>query len=280
MAETVQISKPAPFIEALGQTYADMLTRQIGKPVQTAAFAPQVAPETALQQQARSLASGLGGYQPYLTGAEQAQQRAAALASPTAYQAYMSPYQQDVISTTLQEFDVQAQKGIPALQSRAIQAGAFGGGREGVALGEYQAASDRNRAALQAQLLQQGFGQAQQLAGQAFGQQQQLAQAQAGLAQLQPQLLGQQIGTLGTLGGQQQAQQQAILDAQRQAAETAAYEPYQRLGFFGTGVTGLMGGYPGQYQFTQTPQPSPLQTALGVGSTLAGIYRTIKGPFS
>jgi hypothetical protein len=280
MAETVQISKPAPFIEALGQTYADMLTRQIGKPVQTAAFAPQVAPETALQQQARSLASGLGGYQPYLTGAEQAQQRAAALASPTAYQAYMSPYQQDVISTTLQEFDVQAQKGIPALQSRAIQAGAFGGGREGVALGEYQAASDRNRAALQAQLLQQGFGQAQQLASQAFGQQQQLAQAQAGLAQLQPQLLGQQIGTLGTLGGQQQAQQQAILDAQRQAAETAAYEPYQRLGFFGTGVTGLMGGYPGQYQFTQTPQPSPLQTALGVGSTLAGIYRTIKGPFS
>jgi hypothetical protein len=280
MAETVQISKPAPFIEALGQTYADMLTRQIGKPVKTSAFAPQVAPETALQQQARSLASGLGGYQPYLTGAEQAQQRAAALASPTAYQAYMSPYQQDVISTTLQEFDVQAQKGIPALQSRAIQAGAFGGGREGVALGEYQAASDRNRAALQAQLLQQGFGQAQQLAGQAFGQQQQLAQAQAGLAQLQPQLLGQQIGTLGTLGGQQQAQQQAILDAQRQAAETAAYEPYQRLGFFGTGVTGLMGGYPGQYQFTQTPQPSPLQTALGVGSTLAGIYRTIKGPFS
>ena len=293
MAETVQISKPAPFIEALGQTYADMLTRQIGKPVQTAAFAPQVAPETALQQQARSLASGLGGYQPYLTGAEQAQQRAAALASPTAYQAYMSPYQQDVISTTLQEFDVQAQKGIPALQSRAIQAGAFGGGREGVALGEYQAASDRNRAALQAQLLQQGFGQAQQLAQQAqaqrmgvaqaqaglAGQQLGLGQFQAGLAQLQPQLLGQQIGTLGTLGGQQQAQQQAILDAQRQAAETAAYEPYQRLGFFGTGVTGLMGGYPGQYQFTQTPQPSPLQTALGVGSTLAGIYRTIKGPF-
>jgi len=200
MAETVQISKPAPFIEALGQTYADMLTRQIGKPVQTAAFAPQVAPETALQQQARSLASGLGGYQPYLTGAGRlagtAEQQlgtaagdiaaARGMIGPTAYQAYMSPYQQDVISTTLQEFDVQAQKGIPALQSRAIQAGAFGGGREGVALGEYQAASDRNRAALQAQLLQQGFGQAQQLAGQAFGQQQQLAQAQAGLAQLQP----------------------------------------------------------------------------------------------
>ena len=308
MATTTNITRPAPFIEALGQTYADMLTRQIGKPVKTAAFAPQVAPETALQRQARSLASGLGGYQPYLTGAGRlagtaertlggiptdiatargqlgtaAGDIAAArgMIGPTAYQAYMSPYQQDVISTTLQEFDVQAQKGIPALQSRAIQAGAFGGGREGVALGEYQAASDRNRAALQAQLLQQGFGQAQQLAGQAFGQQQQLAQAQAGLAQLQPQLLGQQIGTLGTLGGQQQAQQQAILDAQRQAAETAAYEPYQRLGFFGTGVTGLMGGYPGQYQFTQTPQPSPLQTALGVGSTLAGIYRTIKGPFS
>lgn len=245
MAETVQISKPAPFIEALGQTYADMLTKQIGQPVQTSAFAPQVAAESSLQQQARAQAAGLGS-----------------LLGPQAYQQFMSPYQQDVIDTTLQEFDIQAAKQRQGIGQQAIQAGAFGGSREGVALGEYQSASDRNRAALQAQLLQQGFGQAQQLA------QQQLASAQ-GLGAYQTQL--------GQAG---QAQQQAILDAQRQAAETAAYEPYQRLGFFGTGVTGLMGGYPGQYQFTQTPQPSPLQTALGVGSTLAGIYRTVKGPFS
>ena len=86
----------------------------------------------------------------------------------------MSPFQQDVIDTTLAEFDRQAAKGLPALSAQAIQAGAFGGGREGVQRAEFQAASDRNRAALQAQLLQQGFGQAQNLAAQAFQQQQAL----------------------------------------------------------------------------------------------------------
>ena len=73
----------------------------------------------------------------------------------------MSPYQQDVIDTTLAEFDVQAAKGIPGIAAQAVGAGVLGGGREGVMRSEYQASSDRNRAALQAQLLGQGFGQAQ-----------------------------------------------------------------------------------------------------------------------
>ena len=76
----------------------------------------------------------------------------------------MSPYQQQVVDTTLAEFDRQAAAGIPQIQAQAIAAGAFGGGREGVRLAEYQAESDRNRAALQAQLLQQGFTQASDLA--------------------------------------------------------------------------------------------------------------------
>jgi hypothetical protein len=89
----------------------------------------------------------------------------------------MSPYQQDVISSTLQEYDIQSQKGLPALAAQAINAGAFGGGREGVQRAEYLSASDRNRAALQAQLLQQGFGQAQGLAQQNITNQLQLGQA-------------------------------------------------------------------------------------------------------
>jgi hypothetical protein len=56
---------------------------------------------------------------------------------PSAYQQYMSPYQQDVIDATLQEYDIQAQKGLPALAAQAIGAGAFGGGREGVQRAEY-----------------------------------------------------------------------------------------------------------------------------------------------
>jgi hypothetical protein len=62
----------------------------------------------------------------------------------------MSPYQQDVIGTTLSEYDIQAQKGAQGVPAAAIAAGAFGGGREGVQRAEYGAASDRNRAALQA----------------------------------------------------------------------------------------------------------------------------------
>jgi len=276
--EAVTRTVPAEFIEALGKTYGQRLTEIAGQriPVETFTGTEFVAPESALAGEARALRGGLGAFQPYITGAEQAQTRAAGLTGPTAYQQFMSPYQQDVIDTTLAEFDVQAAKGIPALRAQAIQAGAFGGGREGVAQAEYAGTSARNRAALQAQLLQQGFGQAQQLAAQAFGQQQQLGQAQMQLAGQVPALVGQQIAGLSTLGAQQQAQQQAVLEAQRQAAQASALEESQRVKQFGSGVASLISGYPAQTQIAQTPSPSPLATALGVGSTLAGIYKAIK----
>ena len=74
-------------------------------------------------------------------------------------QSYQSPYQQQVIDTTLAEFDRQAQ--IRSKINKQLQTlgtpGAFGGGREGVQRAEFDAASGRNRAALQANLLQQGF---------------------------------------------------------------------------------------------------------------------------
>jgi hypothetical protein len=90
----------------------------------------------------------------------------------------MSPYQQAVMDTTLREYDIQAQKGLPGLAAQAIQQGAFGGGREGVQRAEYQSMSDRNRAALQAQLLQSGYGQAQQAAQQNYLNQLNLGQSQ------------------------------------------------------------------------------------------------------
>ena len=178
----------------------------------------------------------------------------------------MSPFQQDVIDTTLSEFDRQAAMGRQRIADQAVAAGAFGGGREGVQLAEYGAASDRNRAALQAQLLQQGFGQAQQAAQQAFAQ-------QTNLAQLAPQLAGQQIAGLSTLGTQQQAQAQAGLTAQQQLAQQQLQQPITAAQTLGSGVTSLIAGYPGRDQTTVQPGPSPVSTALGIGSTLAGIYR-------
>ena len=148
---------------------------------------------------------------------------------------------------------------------------------------EFQAASDRNRAALQAQLLSQGFGQAQNAAAQAFGQQQALAgqqqalsQQQQALAQLSPQLTGQQIAGLSSLGAQQQAQQQAQLTAQQQLAQQQLNQPLQAAQQYGSGVTSLIAGYPGKDILTNQPGPSPVSTALGIGSTLAGIYRAFQ----
>jgi len=264
MADVVRTA-PAEFIEAGAKTYLDDLTKAIGdfkgQDLSKIMGRQFVAGPGALTTQAEGLASGLGSFQPFLTEAAAAQTRAKDLVSPTAYQTYMSPYQQDVIDTTLSEFDRQAQRGLPALSARAISAGAFGGGREGVERAEYQAASDRNRAALQAQLLQQGFGQAQNLAGQAFNQQQGLASGQINLAQQSPALLGQQISALTGLGAQQAARQQQPLEAAQQ---------------FGSGVTQLIAGYPGRENILPpAATPSPLATGLGTASTLAGIYRLI-----
>jgi len=264
MAEvSTMIQAPPEFIEAAAKPFITQLQQVTGDLKEadlSQIYGPQfTAGLGALTQQAIGQAGGLGAYEPYLQAAQ-------AATGPTAYQAYMSPYQQDVISSTLQEYDIQAQKGLPALAAQAIGAGAFGGGREGVQRAEYQAASDRNRAALQAQLLQQGFGQAQQLAAQQFGQ-------QMNLAQQAPALAGQQISALTTLGGIQQGQEQAQLAAQQQLAQQQLMQPLQATQALGSGITGLIAGYPGTQQTTTAPSPTPLQTALGAGATLAGIYR-------
>ena len=267
MAELTQTQNlPAPFIEAAGKTYLEDLTSAIGglKGLDVSKiYGPQyVAPQSALQTQAQGLAGGLGSYQPYLQAAE-------AATGPTAYQQYMSPYQQDVINTTLRQYDIQAQKGLPALAAQAIGAGAYGGGREGVQRAEYQNQSDLNRALLQAQLQQQGFGQAQQLAGQQYNQQMQLAGQSQGLA-------AQQISGLSALGQQQQAQRQAELEAQKQLEYQRIYQPLQTAQQYGAGIQPLISGYPGQTQQTVTPSPTALQTGLGTLATLAGIYKSFQ----
>ena len=264
MAETSTVSTfPAPFVEAAGQTFLEQLQSAIGDAKTqdlTQLFGPQfVAKPGALTTQAQQLAPGLGSFAPFL-------QTAAATTGPQAYQQFMSPFQKDVIDATLKEFDVQAAKGLPALRAQAISRGAFGGGREGVQLAEFQQASDRNRAALQSQLLQQGFGQAQQLAQQNFAN-------QLNLAQTAPALFGQQISALSALGTQQQAQEQAQLSAQQQLLQQQANRPLNLAQQLGQGVMGLISGYPAQFQTQPTPTPSPLQTALGAGATLAGVYR-------
>ena len=225
-----------------------------------AGLAPQVAGQDALQTQAQTLATqGVGSYQPFLQGAQDA-------TGPNAYQQFMSPYQSQVMDASLAEFDRNSAMQQQQISQSAIQSGAFGGGREGVAQAEYMRGSDMNRAQLQAGLLNQGFQNAQQAAQQQFNNQQ-------GLAQLVPGLQGTDISRLGSLGALNQAQTQAGFDATREANRAAAFQPQEQLQNYGNLVTGIMGGMQGSgTQSTNIPNPTPLQTALGVGTTLAGIY--------
>ena len=274
MAEITQTRQlPAEFIEALGKTYGQDLTSAIGglKGLDVSKiYGPQfVAPQSALQTQAQQLGQGLGAYQPFLQAAQ-------AATGPTAYQQFMSPYQQDVIDTSLRQFDIQAQKGLPMLAAQAIGQGAYGGGREGVQRAEYQTQSDLNRALLQAQLQQQGFGQAQQLAQQNVLNQLQFGQQAIGLGGQTQGLLGSQISGLSALGAQQQGQEQALLDAQKQLEFQKIYAPLQTAQQYGAGITGLIAGYPQQTQTQVAPSPTALQTILGAGATLAGVYKALK----
>jgi len=268
---------------------------------------------------------------------------AAAGAAPTAgsIEDYMSPYQQQVIDTSLAEFDRQAAMRQQGISDAAVGMGGYGGGREGVMQSEYQLGSDRNRALLEAQMQQQGYGQAQAarqadlasrlgiggaqqqyasgLAGMAgaraglAGQEAQFAQGQLGLGQATGALAGQQAGmagqraglgqqqlglgqyqmgigqalqgmagqdisTLGRVGAADQAQLQAEDAAKREANRMMMYEPMERMGYIGSGLSGLMQGMGPQYQFGTQPNASPLATALGIGTTLGGIYGNVIGP--
>jgi len=288
---SVQQNLPSPYIEgaltALSERLLPLLSTSAA--IATSTYAPQVAGISQFTQAAQQRAAeqaglgslsfdpktgavtsvgagtGIAGYEPFL---QQAQQ----YSGPQAYQQFMSPYQQQVIDTTLTEFDKQRQQALAQQQAQAVAGGAFGGAREGVQRAEYGAQTLQDRAALQAQLLQQGFGQAQQAAQTAFQQQQ-------GLASLQPQLAGQEAQQLATLGGQASAYQQAVLDAQATAAREAAFEPYTRYGLVGQQLTGLVGGFPTQVQtYQQQQQPaSPFQQFLGAGIGLGSLAKGIFG---
>ena len=285
-----QTTRRAPYIEAAQENFIDLLTQQVGRApgsvgVPTLAeLGPQVADQNVLTQAAQQQAAtqaglgqltfdpttgavtgvgtgtGVAGYQPFLD-------QAAAYSGPQAFQQFMSPYQQQVIDTTLQEFDRETAKGVPQLAANAIQAGAFGGGREGIAQAEYANTAARNRAALQAQLLGQGFAQANQLAQGAFEQ-------QRNLASLQPSLAASGVQQLGAAGTGNLAFQQAQLDAAQQRAQLAYNEPLNRIQALGSGIASQVSGSPSTVTNTTMGGPGqvgPLSQALSAGLSAYGL---------
>ena len=285
-----QTTRRAPYLEAAQENFIDLLTQQVGRApgsvgVPTLAeLGPQVADQNVLTQAAQQQAAtqaglgqltfdpttgavtgvgtgtGVAGYQPFLD-------QAAAYSGPQAFQQFMSPYQQQVIDTTLQEFDRETAKGVPQLAANAIQAGAFGGGREGIAQAEYANTAARNRAALQAQLLGQGFAQANQLAQGAFEQ-------QRNLASLQPSLAASGVQQLGAAGTGNLAFQQAQLDAAQQRAQLAYNEPLNRIQALGSGIASQVSGSPSTVTNTTMGGPGqvgPLSQALSAGLSAYGL---------
>ena len=238
---------------------------------------PFVAGLDPLQTQAIDIAQkGVGSYQPFLDAAKTNIANQAGLTGADAYKDFMSPYQQQIINASLDEFDASRGGNRQAIQDAAVASGNFGGGREGAMLGQYDADTTAGRAGLLAQLYQGAFTQANQLAAQAFGQQGQMAQNQFGLSNFGRGSMGQDISALGNLGALGQGITQANLTANQQAARTAAFEPYGRLQQYGQGLTGLAGGVASAYA-DPAPIQSPLNTAINSAVGIGGLFGKIYG---
>ena len=270
-------TNPQQWIQPYGQGLAGLAAQQLGRPIDVGAMTAGVAGPGAFTQAQQQLTSDMGGlgaiqrdatgqisgftggkgiasFQPYLQSIQDKK-----LLDPSGYEAYMSPYQQQVIDTTLAEFDKQAAIGKFGLGKTASDAGAFGGARHGIAQSEYQSGSDINRAVLNAQLLQQGFGQGIK------GQQTALENI-SGMASFVPQLqsgLGQQFGAMG---GQENQYAQALQNQMAAKNQMAMNYPMDRItqaaNIFGT-TAGQVPGAP------VTPfQGSPTYAGIGAFADL------------
>ena len=293
------------YLQETAKDYAKQLTAATSAPIDTAKFTGRqfVAGEDPLQTQAINLATqGIGGFQPFLTSAQQAITQAGqdigqvrqdvsglgqfmgsgAGTGAGSIADFTSPFQQQVIDESLRQFDRSRQAGLQQIADQASQFGAFGGGRQGALEGQFLADSALGRAGLEAQLRAQGFADAAARRGQAFSQQQQLANQRAGLAQNQFALSNFQqagrasdVANLGQLGAFRQGITQAQLQADMDAARTGAFEPQQRLQQFGGGL-GQLAGFaspPPVQPAASSPFSTALSTALGIGG-LFGKFRS------
>ena len=246
MAETITRQLREPFVEAAGLGITNKGLGLLGKSIPTSTYTGRgfVAGQSNLEQQAATAAQGLNN-----------------LLGPQGYQQFQSPYQQEVIDTSLAAMEREQQKGLGALRNQAVRAGAFGGGREAAMMGEYQASADMARAMQEAQMRQQGF---------------ESSQAQA-LAQLQAQQgLG---GYQSQLGGQQRQIQQGQLAADQEAAREAAFADYTQLGLVAPQLASVIGGFPAATQMQSTPPPSTTQQLLGLGIGAAGLGGAVSSMF-
>ncbi len=254
---------------------------QLSTPIDVGAMTPKVAGQSAFQQKGAQQLSdmyglgniqrdasgqmtgltggtGVASYQPYLDQISQQN-----LLDPSqGYKDFMSPYQKEIIDTTMQDYDIQAGKGRQQISDQAYNVGAFGGGRHGIQMGEYRTGSDRNRAALLAGLYGQGYQQS------LMQQQQQLGNLQ-GMGTYKTGLEQQGIASLSAMGAEDQALEQQKLNQLALGAQQGYQLPTQRIQDVANIYGGIAGAMPGSP--TQKFQPTPLVSGIGGGMDAAAM---------
>ncbi|SVA30610.1 uncharacterized protein METZ01_LOCUS83464 [marine metagenome] len=271
---------PSASLQPYGSEILKAGIGQLGTPIDVGAMLPKVAGPGAFQQKgAQRLAdmygmgdiqrdatgmvtgfqdpTGIASYQPYLDQISQQQ-----LLDPAqGYKDFMSPYQKEIIDTTMQEYDIQAGRGRQRIRDDAYNVGAFGGARQGVEMGTYQSESDRNRAAILAGLYGQGYNQA------LTRRDQQLADLR-GQAGFETGLEQQGIGALQALGAEGQALEQQKLNQLALGAQQGYQLPMQRI----QDVSNIYGGIAGAMPGSPTQPFQPLPVATGIGGGLSAAY--------
>ncbi len=271
------IVKPPSYVEGPAKAFSQRITSLLDPSkieVDPSKFQEQVAGLSPLQQQAAQMAAtqaglgtltfdpagavsgvgqgtGIAGFQPFLSAA-------AGMTGPQAAQAFMSPFQQQVIDATRQSFERDRAAGRQAISDAAIQAGAFGGGREGVQRAVYDAETAARLAELEAGLRQEGLQTARDEAARQFD-------MQTGLARLQPELAEGLQSALSGFGTTSQVQQQQVLDAEQLNRQRQEEAFRNQLIDFANLFTTLQGGQAQQRQEFQ-PAPTRLQGILGAGT--------------
>ena len=295
---TTTIQRPAPFIEAAGTAFTKRLTPLLDParatkidPLYQAPAAQNVLAQKGLQRAATAAGfgdltfggpggtisdvaqgTGVASFQPFLTesqrlsGVDPATGQITAAGLESALQPFMLPFQQQVIDATTAAFENRRAQERLNIADRAVASGAFGGARQGVQEGVFDAQTNLGIAELQANLLAQNFAQAQ------AGRQAAMANQQ-GLMSVVPAAQQTVAANLAQTGAGQQALQQAIIDQNMAKAREKAFEEQQRLGFFGQQFAPFTGGFGAASQFTTNtaPPPSTLNTILGVGGMAAGL---------
>ena len=260
---------PAPYIESELKAFLPQAGKLGATDTTTAMGLPSLAAESAFTGQARKAGAaqagltydpstnvlgagtGVASYEPYLT-------KAAQYADPANIASFLTP-QQTYIEQAMTDAATQAKTRMGA---QALQSGAYGGGRHGVAEGVLDAELAKQIGLMKENTWQQGL----QNMFQGQGLQSQLANQTQNLG------LG-NLGMLSQLGAGQLGYDQAGLDTTAQAAEMQRQEPFNRLGWFGGQLSQLMGGMPNPYMQTSPQQagPSPVMQALATGAGAYGL---------